>query len=109
MGTTSPLFKGATRPACMFGVPINVFVANVMVFIILGFYIWFPLLFVAPFTHFWLKTIADKDPQIFSQLFSYFDLNVRSNPNRSHWLGVNSLSPKQKKEKLLILNRYERN
>ncbi|MFR1026567.1 MAG: VirB3 family type IV secretion system protein [Parasutterella sp.] len=63
--TSSPLFKGATRPACVGGVPLKVFVLNIGVIALLAIWMWTPLILIAPITHFYLKSVADKDEQIF--------------------------------------------
>ena len=91
METSSPLFKGATRPACIGGVPLQVFVLNIGV--------------ISPITHFYLKTVADKDEQIFSQLISYARINLVRSFNRRYWGNVTSLSPKQEKKELFILEK----
>ena len=99
---TSPLFKGATRPASVAGVPIKPFVINIGFFTILGLYVWVPLLVLCPLSHWYLKKLAEKDDQIFSQLFSYFQLNIMGNRNRRHWKNVTSYSPKQSKALVVI-------
>ena len=115
METSSPLFKGATRPACIGGVPLKVFVLNIGVFSLLAIWIWIPLILIAPITHFYLKSVADKDEQIFSQLVSYISLNIvgvqkgifsiLGSSNRKFWGNVTSLSPKQEKKELFILEK----
>ena len=76
METSSPLFKGATRPACIGGVPLKVFVLNIGVIALLAVWVWIPLILIAPITHFYLKSVADQDEQIFSQLLSYIRINL---------------------------------
>lgn len=102
MTTSSPLFKGATRPACIAGVPIKPFVINIGVWILLALYIWVPLILLAVLTHIGMMKAAEKDDQIFGQLFSYFNINIRANRNRINWHNVTSLSPKQLKKTLFI-------
>ena len=46
METSSPLFKGATRPACIGGVPLQVFVLNIGVVSLLAIWIWIPLILI---------------------------------------------------------------
>lgn len=103
METSSPLFKGATRPACVGGVPLKVFVLNIGVIALLA--IWIPLMLIAPFTHLYLKMLADKDEQIFSQLLSYIRINLIQTKNRKFWGNVTSLSPKQEKKELFVFEK----
>lgn len=105
METSSPLFKGATRPACIGGVPLQVFVLNIGVISLLAIWIWIPLILITPITHFYLKTVADKDEQIFSHLISYARINLVRSFNRRYWGNVTSLSPKQEKKELFILEK----
>lgn len=105
METSSPLFKGATRPACIGGVPLQVFVLNIGVISLLAIWIWIPLILITHITHFYLKTVADKDEQIFSQLISYARITLVRSFNRRYWGNVTSLSPKQEKKELFILEK----
>ena len=104
METSSPLFKGATRPACVEGV-LKVFVLNIGVIALLAIWIWIPLILIAPITHFYLKSVADKDEQIFSQLLSYIRINLIQTKNRKFWGNVTSLSPKQEKKELFVFEK----
>ena len=106
METSSPLFKGATRPACVGGVPLKVFVLNIGVIALLAIWIWIPLMLIAPFTHLYLKMLADKDEQIFSQLLSYIRINLLQTKNRKFWGNVTSLSPKQEKKPLAVYSLF---
>ena len=105
METSSPLFKGATRPACVGGVPLKVFVLNIGVIALLAIWIWIPLMLIARFTHLYLKMLADKDEQIFSQLLSYIRINLIQTKNRKFWGNVTSLSPKQEKKELFVFEK----
>lgn len=105
METFSPLFKGATRPACIGGVPLKVFVLNIGVIALLALWVWIPLILIAPITHFYLKSVADKDEQIFSQLLSYIRINLVQSKNRRFWGNVTSLSPKQEKKELFVFEK----
>ena len=105
METSSPLFKGATRPACIGGVPLQVFVLNIGVISLLATWTWIPLILITPITHFYLKTVADKDEQVFSQLISYTRITLVRSFNRRYWGNVTSLSPKQEKKELFILEK----
>ena len=105
METSSPLFKGATRLACIGGVPLQVFVLNIGVISLLATWIWIPLILITPITHFYLKTVADKDEQVFSQLISYTRITLVRSFNRRYWGNVTNLSPKQEKKELFILEK----
>ena len=105
METSSPLFKGATRPACIGGVPLKVFVLNIGVIALLAVWVWIPLILIAPITHFYLKSVADQDEQIFSQLLSYIRINLIQTKNRQLWGNVTSLSPKQERKELFVFEK----
>lgn len=105
METSSPLFKGATRPACVGGVPLKVFVINVGIFSLLAVWVWIPLLLLCPITHFFLKAQADKDEQIFDQIISFAKINIKGGFNRKFWGNVTSFSPKQEKKELFIFEK----
>ena len=105
MQTSSPLFKGATRPACIAGVPIKPFILNLAIWILLAVYVWIPLMLLCPITHYVLSRFAEKDDQIFNQLFSYFRLNILGHKNRLFWNGISSFSPRQQKELFVFENR----
>lgn len=45
MDITSPIFKGATRPACLFGVPIKPFIGVTLGCFIAGMWTWIPAAF----------------------------------------------------------------
>ena len=105
METSSPLFKGATRPACIGCVPLKVFVLNIGVIALLAVWVWIPLILIAPITHFYLKSVADQDEQIFSQLLSYIRINLIQTKNRQFWGNVTSLSPKQERKELFVFEK----
>ena len=47
MDLQAPLFKGATRTPCVFGVPIKAFVANIGLFSLLGLWVWVRVMIAA--------------------------------------------------------------
>lgn len=101
------LFKGATRPACFYGVPLTAFVLTFGFFIFLGFVIWMPLLLLYPFVFFSMRKMTEKDDQIFHQIGSNLKLNIFGNPNRRHWKGVTSLAPKSMGRETVIVSNME--
>lgn len=45
---TAPLFKGATRPACILGVPTETFVITVLTGMVISLLFWPPLMLLIP-------------------------------------------------------------
>lgn len=89
----APIFKGATRPACVWGIPIQPFVLSMGIFLLLAFYIWLPLLLLAFPTLFILNRIAKDDDQKFRQLFLYYRINVFGSSNKNKWGKIASFAP----------------
>ncbi|GAB1825361.1 VirB3 family type IV secretion system protein [uncultured Turicimonas sp.] len=102
MDLQAPLFKGATRTPCVFGVPIKAFVANIGLFSLLGLWVWVPLLLLCVPLHFYLKSVADKDDQIFQQILDR--LPLANGANKNYQEGIVSFSPKQKADCVCVLN-----
>lgn len=92
MDFRAPLFKGATRPACIWGIPIKPFLGCVGVFLLLAFWFWVPLMLLCAPVLFVLRKIAQEDDQRFRQLFLFFKVNVLGARNKQHWRGVSSLA-----------------
>ena len=88
----APIFKGATRPACVFGVPLKPFVLVCGLFLLAGLWIWFPLMLVAPVVVFLMSRLSKEDDQIFDQIAINWRVNLLKNPNRQSWNGVTSLA-----------------
>lgn len=99
------LFKGATRPACFWGVPLTAFVLTFGFFIFLAFVVWMPLLLLYPFVFYTMRKMTEKDDQIFHQIGANLKLNVLGNPNRAYWNSVTSLSPKSMGRETIIVPR----
>ncbi len=97
----APIFKGATRPACVFGVPIKPFVVVCGSFLLAGIWLWIPLMLGAPVMIFLMGRLAKEDDQIFDQIAINWRINHLKNSNRTLWQGVTSLaSSNYKKEEL---------
>lgn len=92
MVTQTPLFKGATRPACIWGIPIMPFCGCVGAFVLLAFWFWLPLLAVCPAALVVMHQIARDDDQRFRQLFLRFRVWIGCG-NRALWGSVASLAP----------------
>lgn len=88
----APIFKGATRPACVFGVPIKPFVLVCGIFVLAGFWIWFPLMLGAPVAIYLMSQLTKEDDQIFDQLLINWRVNHLKNFNKQLWNGVTSLA-----------------
>ncbi len=102
MDLQAPLFKGAAKTPCVFGVPIKAFVANIGIFSLLGLWVWLPLLLLCLPMHFFLKSAADKDDQIFQKFFDRLPLS--NGANRNFREGILSFAPKQKADCVCVLN-----
>lgn len=87
-----PIYKGATRPAMKWGVPLMALIAIFMPAIVLGF--WGTTLVdlrIAPAMalvlvplYGWMRYVTHKDDQRLLQMILRFKL-VRANPNRGLW------------------------
>ena len=94
----TPLFKGATRPACVWGIPIKPFIATALIYLLLAFYVYIPLLLLAFPTFYILNRIAKDDDQKFRQLFLYYRVNVFGSGNKDHWGKIASFAPTKYKD-----------
>nr|WP_236741997.1 VirB3 family type IV secretion system protein [Campylobacter jejuni] len=65
-----PIFKGLTRPALLFGVPLMPFLINILGFILISVYTQqFFLLIFGVISHFIMKAMTKKDEQMFRLFF----------------------------------------
>lgn len=93
MEKIAPLFKGATRPACIWGVPMKPFMGCVGLFILAAFWISMPLIFgIIPCLYI-MHQIAKEDDQRFRQLYLYLFVNFFGTGNKRYWQSVQSFSP----------------
>ncbi len=87
------IFKGATRPACILGVPIIPFVLVTGALIMLSFIIYAPLvLSVVPVVYV-MKQITKDDDQRFLQLWLFFKVNILGCGNKGRFGAIWALSP----------------
>ncbi|WP_406031123.1 VirB3 family type IV secretion system protein [Succinivibrio sp.] len=88
----SPIFKGATRPPCVLGIPITplVFVAGGI--LIGSLVIWIPLVFSLVPILWMMHKIAKDDDQRFLQLWLSYKLNILGS-NRHLFTGYNAIFP----------------
>ena len=93
MDSQAPLFKGATRPPCIWGIPIKPFCGCVGVFVLLAFWVYMPLLLGMPVALFVMHQIAKEDDQRYRQLFLCFKVNFLGSGNKAYWGTVSSFSP----------------
>lgn len=101
MERQAPLFKGATRPACVWGIPIKPFCGCVAIWLLLAFWLYIPLLLGAIPSIFVMHKIAKEDDQRFHQLFLLLRVNLMGSGNKQHWGTVTSFAPvSYKKEKI---------
>ena len=102
MEDQAPLFKGATRPACIWGVPLKPFLFTTGVILLLGFWVWIPLMLLLVPALVIMHFIAKDDDQRFLQLFLNFRINILGTGNKLFWGGVHSLSPVSYKKKFKV-------
>lgn len=96
----TPLFKGATRPACVWGIPIKPFLGCMGFFLLLAFWVYIPLLLLSVPCLFIMRQIAMNDDQRFRQLFLHFRTNILGCKNKKHWNGVSSFAPSEYQDKI---------
>ena len=88
-----PVFKGATRPACVWGIPIKPFVAACGVFMLLAFWVAVPLALGLVPALAVMHVIADRDDQAFLQLLLKGRFALAALRGASPWAGVSPLAP----------------
>ena len=93
MEKTAPLFKGATRPPCVMGIPMKPFMGCMGVCILLGLWVGMPLNLGALPSLFVMNRIAKEDDQRFRQLYLYLFVNFFGTGNKRHWQDVQFFSP----------------
>ena len=93
MENSAPLFKGATRPACIWGIPIKPFIGVTGAIMLLSFWAWIPLMISLFPVLYIMHRIAKEDDQRFLQLFLAIKVNLIGTGNKHYWGGVNSFSP----------------
>ncbi|WP_151745292.1 type IV secretion system protein VirB3 [Acinetobacter calcoaceticus] len=99
-GFSDPIFRGCTRPAMMFGVPMLPFLLLTGAVILLAgwsFYLFSPyfcLFLIAVYlpVYFWLRQITKKDDQRLKQVMMRWRMRFRQIGNHRHW-GAISYSP----------------
>jgi len=73
---TAPLFKGATRPACILGVPTETFVITVLTGMVISLLFWPPLMLLIPIPVWIFKLtneengMYDSNSRSFSKIFN---------------------------------------
>ena len=97
--TNEPIFKGATRPPCVWGVPMNAFIGVSGVIVLLAMWIYIPLLLALPIAIFVMRKITEDDDQRFHQLFLYVQTHWVGFHNRGYWKNVTSLSATDYRQK----------
>lgn len=88
----APIFKGATRPPCVLGIPITPFVFVAGGILIASLVIWIPLVLSLIPILWVMHKIAKDDDQRFLQLWLSYKLNILGS-NRHLFTGYNSLFP----------------
>ena len=87
-----PVFKGCTRPACLFGVPIKPLILVCGVVFLLSFWVWLPLLVLVAPAILIMRQITKHDDQAFLQWAIRLKTG-RRNANRTLWGGATSFAP----------------
>lgn len=105
----TPIYKGLTRPACYFGIPVTPFVLVSTGAVILSFWIYLPLVVVLIPILLFMRAMADKDSQIFHLLWLDWNINRLGMKNKLHWHNVTSLSPNPLRTKEVLISRRDLN
>lgn len=94
MAYVEPIFKGATRPATLWGVPTKPFVGVCFVCMV-GFAAFQTITFVflMPVLLFTLRTIAKTDDQIFRQMFLKCMTGAKAFRTRRYYRGLTAYGP----------------
>lgn len=101
MEKIAPLFKGATRPACILGVPLKPFIGCIWIFSMFALWLGMPLLLGAVPCIYVMRQIAKDDDQRFRQIYLYLFVNVFGTGNKRHWQSVQSFSPAKYPNRLI--------
>lgn len=94
MLVVTDLFKGATRPACLWGIPYKPAIFTFLFFMLLAAWTWMPLILLSAPALYAMRLLTKKDDQIFRQLAVWLRTEVKANGNRDYWSGwgVTSIS-----------------
>ena len=98
--TTAPIFKGAPRPATIWGIPTKAAAFVTFIFLLL-FTVTAKIAFMLaiPVALFIMKQIAKTDDQIFHQIALFCLTNIRSLRNRGLHNGLTYFSPVAEKRR----------
>lgn|SRR5699024_12703909 len=92
------LYKGATRPPMLFGVPtvalMWAFIGVGLLSTLISVFVWI----IFPFVYFVMRMIAKKDDQAFRQWGLWLDTKKRCNPKVRKFWGGTSYTPLKKDE-----------
>lgn len=91
--SASPIFKGATRPPMIFGVPLTAAVVMAGGLLLLGIWFWMPLMLLILPIGWGMKMLAKEDDQIFHQIGLKVILYTSMQGSRRRWKGCYSFSP----------------
>ena len=89
----SIVFKGATRPACVYGIPVGPAIGAVITFLMLALWVWGPVLVFLPVVLLAFKEITKQDDQAFRQLQVAAQTRCRAWQNRRRHHGLDYYSP----------------
>lgn len=103
----TPIFKGLTRPACYLGIPATPFILVCTGVVIVSFWIYLPLVVLLIPILIFMKTLADKDSQIFHLMWLDWNINRRGIKNKEYWNNVVSLSPVSLKKRQVLITRRD--
>ncbi len=88
MAETAPIFKGATRPACLMGVPIVPFVMSVGATALVALWTWLPLALLVVPEVLVMRAVTKEDDQKFRLLFLHVRHRLAGNRNVFLWGGA---------------------
>lgn len=91
--TAYPIFKGATRPPMIFGIPLTAAVLMSGSLMLIGMWFWMPLMFLILPIGWVMRIMAKEDDQVFHQLGLKVMLFTSMQSARKRWKGCYSFSP----------------
>ncbi len=91
--TAAPIFRGATRPACIWGVPTLPFCFTAAGFMVAAMWIWTPILLLLPVALWGMHEVTLADDQAFRQLGIWLRTRVKGSGNRTFWKRFSSFAP----------------
>ena len=94
-----PIYKALARQPLYLGIPL----IPLLLVGITGFSLALLIYMPAVVFVFLMRSLCEKDEQLFHQLYLYWLLNYKSFPNRAYWKSVISFAPNVKEKEIPLL------